>query len=138
MLRDNLNRMISFIKDNMNMLEIIIKKYEKAASQEKEILLAAMERKAEECVESAIKINQHILEERGKIADSYYSSFIDLNILKIFDEKLLSNLAKTAGFRNRLAHEYMDLSEEVTVKTIRKILKLYPKYLLKIADYVNK
>ncbi|MBD3203664.1 DUF86 domain-containing protein [Candidatus Woesearchaeota archaeon] len=137
--KDKQTRLIDFINDNLNILKKILKKYETEDNAgEKEILLAALERKAEESVESAIKLNQDLLEEKGEVAKSYYSSFIDLKKLDIFSENFLDKIASTAGFRNRLAHEYMDLDEKITIKTIKKILKIYPKYLLRIIKYVNK
>lgn len=50
----------------------------------------------------------------------------------IFDKEYLEELATTAGFRNRFAHDYMKLNKKIVYKSINKILKLYPRYILKI------
>lgn len=139
MLDEKKGRLIEFINESLDSLRIILKKYQdEKKDEEKKILLAALERKAEECVETAIKLNQQVLEAKGKIAESYYSSFIELKILKMFNDNFLKKIASTAGFRNRLAHEYMDLDEKITVDTIRKIVDLYPKYLLGMMKYLEK
>jgi uncharacterized protein YutE (UPF0331/DUF86 family) len=98
----------------------------------------AAERKAEEVVETAISINNMILMEKvGKPADSYYLSFTDLEALHIFTEKELESLAKTSRFRNRLAHDYINLDNKVTIKAMEDILKLYPDYMRKVAEFIS-
>jgi len=42
-----------------------------------------------------------------------------------------------AGFRNRLAHEYLDLDDEISVDTIKKIPEIFSKYLKGVFNYVD-
>ena len=72
------------------------------------------------------------------LSNSYYESFIDLHRLQLFSEDELKVLASTAGFRNRLAHDYLDLHPDITLKSIYKILDIYPPYLKKIKGFVEK
>lgn len=104
----------------------------KTNSKLKEFLLYAAEKKAEEAVELAISINQELLRSRNKIGNSYYESFTNLEVFKVFSESELKELASTAGFRNRLAHEYLDVNENVALKSMEKILVIYPKYAGKV------
>jgi uncharacterized protein YutE (UPF0331/DUF86 family) len=103
----------------------------------KEYLLYAAEKKAEETVELAISINQELLRSRNKIGKSYYESFTNLEVFKKFSESELKELASTAGFRNRLAHEYLDVNEGLALMSMEKILKIYPKYVDKVRQLVK-
>jgi len=130
---------VTFIKDSLEKLKRILnlRKEEKNPEKEEFLLLSA-EKKAEEIIESSIKINQAILkEEFNHFSESYYDSFMDLEKLGIFKDDFLEKLAKTAGFINRLAHDYMDLDEKIVEKTLENILKIYPDYLLRIVEFIS-
>ena len=117
-------------------LEIILKEYEKN-SKLKEFLFYAAEKKAEEIVELAISINQELLKFKGKMSQSYYDSFIDLKLFGVFDENFLIKLANTAGFRNRLAHDYLDIDEKIAFNTMKDMLLLYKLYLQKVRKIMH-
>ena len=101
-----------------------------------EYLLYAAEKKAEEIVELAISINQELLKEKGKVALSYYESFSNLTFLG-FKEAELKELSSTAGFRNRLAHEYLEINPEIALRSMQKIIKIYPTYFKKIKSILK-
>lgn len=124
-LLDKLKEILAVYKENKN------KKLQ-------EFLLFGAEKKAEEIVELAVSINQELLKEKKKISLSYYDSFIDLKIFNLFEEKELRELASTAGFRNRLAHEYLEIDVQVALRTMERILVIYPPYLLKIKKILAK
>lgn len=115
----------------LDKLNSILKEYEKNKELQ-EFLLYAAEKKAEEIVELAISVNQKLLEEKKKISISYYDSFIDLGAFGVFSTEELKELASTAGFRNRLAHEYLEIDEAIAIRSMRKILKMYPSYLIQV------
>ena len=101
-----------------------------------EFLIYAAEKKAEEIVELAISINQELLKKKGKLGLSYYESFANLAIFGLFTEEELQVLASTAGFRNRLAHEYLDVDPAIALRSMQKILRIYPFYLQKIKQLI--
>jgi len=86
----------------------------------------------------AISINQELLKEKGKISLSYYDSFMNLKVFHVFSEKELKVLAGTAGFRNRLAHEYLDVDPVIALKTMRMMLNAYPLYAQKVKKIISK
>ncbi|MDH5596478.1 MAG: DUF86 domain-containing protein [Candidatus Peregrinibacteria bacterium] len=99
----------------------------------------AAQKKAEEVIETAIALNQNILyDDFNHMTKSYYDSFIDLDRLKVMSEEELKKLAGTAGFRNRLAHEYVELDPQITVKSMELLLKLYPPYIKAMMKYLAK
>ncbi|MEK6938611.1 MAG: HepT-like ribonuclease domain-containing protein [Nanoarchaeota archaeon] len=122
---------ISSLLNLLEKLKNILKEYETNKTL-KEIIFYAAEKKAEEMVELAISINQELLKEKGKISLSYYDSFIDLKVFNSFSEQELKELASTAGFRNRLAYEYLEVNEDIAIKSMKNVLRIYPPYLQKV------
>ena len=102
-----------------------------------EFLLYAAEKKAEEIVELAVSINQELLRDKGKLGLSYYDSFTNLRVFGAFTEDELKLLASTAGFRNRLAHEYLDVNADVALKSMKKMLQIYPPYLMNVTKIIS-
>lgn len=128
---------INFISESLKQIADILKKRTETTLLSEYLLLAA-EKKAEELIESAISINQEILKTHfDYLSNSYYESFIDLEKLKIFSPEELKSLAATAGFRNRLAHDYLELDPKITLQSIERLLKIYPTYLKKIKKFLS-
>ncbi|MCA9496426.1 MAG: DUF86 domain-containing protein [Nanoarchaeota archaeon] len=136
--RNNIRKRLVHINEKLSKLKFSIEKYER--EKDKNLLyiyLKAIERDCEEIVESAVRVNQEILEFTGEIGATYRESFEKLDSLKLFSKNDILQLANTSGFRNRLAHDYMDLDEKITLESAKKICKIYPNYFLKIEDYLN-
>ncbi len=128
---------IENIVELLKKLKDILIEYEKNQKLQ-EFLLYAAEKKAEEIIESAISMNQELLKRKGKLSLSYYESFIDLQCFSVFNQKELLELAKTAGFRNRLAHDYLTINQELALKTMKLMLKIYPLYLSNVKLIASK
>ena len=85
-----------------------------------------------------IDINQHLISE---LADStlntprtYSDTFLALRNLNILPDAFASEIAKSAGFRNALVHEYNNLDKYIVFKTIGDAIKQYTQY----CDYILK
>jgi len=128
---------IEIMLDLLNKLKAILKE-QRLNKKLEEYLLYAGEKKAEEIVELAISINQELLKSKEKLALSYYKSFTSLSIFKLFSSEELKDLASTAGFRNRLAHEYLDVDAKLALLSMEKMLRIYPIYLQKIKTLISK
>lgn len=129
---------LDFISKALETIIDIMSEYRDASGKSKEYLFFAAQKKTEEIIEAAITINQKILKDNfGHISPTYFDSFKDLKKLSSFTDVELEKLAKTAGFRNRLAHEYLNLDPDVTLKSIENILKIYPDYLKSIKKYIR-
>lgn len=127
---DSLTELLGKLKD-------ILEEHKKNVNL-KEFLVYAAEKKAEEAVELAVSINQELLKEKGKIALSYYDSFTNLKIFGLFENGELKELANTAGFRNRLAHEYLEIDHDLALRSMKKLLRIYPVYLQKVKKIAAK
>ncbi|PIS32172.1 hypothetical protein COT40_01420 [Candidatus Peregrinibacteria bacterium CG08_land_8_20_14_0_20_41_10] len=135
MTQNNIEKKLEHIGQLLKKLQRVLKEWDQ---KEHEFLLYAAEKMAEEIIETAISINQILLKENlNKISDSYYQSFLDLVELKVFTETEAKKLAPTAGFRNRLAHDYLELDQKIMLKTLKSLLLLYPLYLKKISRFVE-
>lgn len=98
----------------------------------------ATERMLQEIVEAAIDINYHIIVESNKQPpDNYYQSFIDLSAVGAITFQLANDLAPSAGLRNRIVHEYDFLDNKTIIKSVRNALRLYPKYIDAINEYLK-
>lgn len=129
---------LEYIKEKLKDIKYDLGKYDKVKDErDTKTIQGALERWSEEVVESAVNINNELLLSINKISDSYYNSFMDLKKLNFFDDKLIDKLSNTAGFRNRLAHDYMYLDTKITIESIRNILKLYTKYIIMVYDYIE-
>jgi uncharacterized protein YutE (UPF0331/DUF86 family) len=134
-----IEKRIKHIEKKFETLKLAIIDFEKEQKKfEKYKALKTIERDCEEIVESAVRINQEVLESVDFFPETYRKSFEELSRFELFPEKELEKLAGTTGFRNRLSHEYLDLDERITLKSAKNILKLYPKYLAKISEFVFK
>lgn len=129
---------LGYINEALDEMKYALLVYRDAKKDAKYFYYAA-QKKAEEVIETAIALNQDLIYERlNQMAKSYYDSFTDLDKLKILPIDELKKLASTAGFRNRLAHEYTNLDPQITVDSMEHILKLYPIYLKAMQTYLTK
>lgn len=127
---------IDFITKTLKVLRDILEK--RKNSPYAEYLLFAAEKKAEEVIEAAVSLNQEILKSHfDHLSGSYYESFTDLKKTALFSDEELRALASTAGFRNRLAHDYIELNPDITLKSIEKLLQIYPDYLKKLKKFLK-
>ena len=78
-IEDKLNSLAELLQK----LECIIKEYS-VNTKLQEFLLYAAEKKAEEIVELSISINQELLKDKDKLGLSYYESFTNLSVFKIY------------------------------------------------------
>ena len=97
------------------------------------------ERYFERMVNRAIDINFHLLRAAGlPPPDDYTKSFQQLATAHIVDPDLAQRIAPAAGARNILVHEYDDLDSIQFYSSLQNALEIFPKYLRKIANYVDK
>lgn len=131
-------RKYKYLTERLNKIKEYLSQYEKEDKNKKEILYLALQRLVEETVESAIKINIYILKEKKIFPKTYQESFLKLEKIIEMDKKELEKLSQTARFRNILAHEYEDLSEENFIIKAKEIVNIYPRYLKQIYNNLEK
>ena len=133
-----INRKITLIAEDLLNLKSISKlDYSGYINDYKNEILA--ERYLERIIGRMIDINYHIIVERAfPPPKDYYASFIQLGKLKILPVKLAEKLSKSAGLRNRLAHEYNGIDEKKVYQAVKECFADIPKYLKLIEKFITR
>jgi len=98
-----------------------------------------VERSLHLLIESAVDINTHIVvTERKSPPETYRDSFIDLAKVGVISKELARELSPAAGLRNRLVHDYDDIDATIVRQSIMLALRLLPKYIEQIREYLQK
>ncbi|MBI2552373.1 DUF86 domain-containing protein [Candidatus Uhrbacteria bacterium] len=91
----------------------------------------------EHIVNRAIDINSHLLVESGKAPpDTYEDSFLKLAEFGVLTAKFAGEVAKSAGLRNRLIHEYDGIRYDVLYDAISDAVREYPQYIEAITKFI--
>lgn len=136
--KSEIRKRVKYIEEKLETLNLALKDYDIQTKKfEKYKAFKTIERDCEEIIESAIKINQEISKKNDEVLLTYRESFDSIKNILNFNEREFEKLANSTGFRNRLAHDYMNLDERITILTAINISKIYPKYLLKILEFIE-
>lgn len=133
-----ITRKIKLIEEDLGRLNeyrgILYKDYSKDLKTQ-----LIVERLLERITGRMIDINYHILrEEYELLPEDYYNSFIEMGKNKIVSLEFAQEIAKSAGLRNALAHEYEEIDSQLVYKAIKTALIQVPQYLQIILDFVSK
>lgn len=101
----------------------------------------ALERILEKVIIRAIDVNQHlILELQTKEVDtpkSYRETFLGLAKIGIYSDDFAKQIAKSAGMRNILVHEYDEVDYSMIYSSISDCLRDYHKYCQYVLDFLD-
>lgn len=123
-------RKYTYILDKFEKVKKYYDKYNQEEDLEtKDIIYSALQRVVEEVLESCIKLNIYVLKEKNIFPKSYKESFELLKAELNFDEEKINTISSFAKFRNILAHEYQEITPEMTLSKIKQIIDLLPEYL---------
>jgi len=90
----------------------------------------------------AIDINEHIIAKKSDLDKSfklkYRETFLQLGEMKIFPIDFAQEIAKSAGLRNALVHEYDNLDNFMIYQTVNDAIIQYTKYCDFILKYLEK
>jgi uncharacterized protein YutE (UPF0331/DUF86 family) len=99
---------------------------------------AVVERHLERMIGRMIDINFHLITEGGDPPPAdYHASFIRLTDLGILDPGFAPRIARSAGLRNRLVHEYDEIDPRLVFEGLQAALQDVPVYLQKIQQYIG-
>ena len=129
-----IKRKIDFITEELIELKEYLEKYQQTKDK---MYFMLIKRYTEEICETCIKLNQLLLKKKLHFPKSYQHSFLDMKDFYSFKISDFEGLAKTAKFRNELAHEYIDMSAYYAVENSKKILELYPIYLKELQEVLE-
>jgi uncharacterized protein YutE (UPF0331/DUF86 family) len=126
---DTLKDFYEELKEQYEIYNTIDEKYKKTA-------ILALQKKSEEIIEHSIKVNRELLKKKNIFAISYQDSFLKLSKFG-FEENLVKKFTSFALFRNKLAHEYLEITDEESMKYVDELIEKYPEYLKKILETIK-
>lgn len=96
------------------------------------------ERILEKIIAAGIDINIQIASSKGeKIPDTYYESFMMMAKLKILPPAFARLIADSAKMRNKIAHEYEDIEQDIIYGSLKEAVKEYTKYVNYIRRFLE-
>ena len=105
------------------------------ADRYKEILA---ERFLERMISRMIDVNYHVITGSGHPPPrDYYDSFTELGKMGILEPEFASRIARSAGLRNRIVHEYDEIEPEKVFEAIRSALADLPVYLKAVLSFIG-
>lgn len=94
-----------------------------------------------EIIGRAIDINAHIIAEtddlRNPAPSSSHLTFVRLGDMGVLPADFADKIADSAGFRNRVVHEYNDLLHDKVYETVAEALEQYTRYCRYILEYLQ-
>lgn len=135
--RELVTRKLLLIAADLNPLRQIHEKGA-AAFHSSAIDQAVVERLLERMITRMIDINYHVITALGHPPPSdYHGSFLKLGELGILDAAFARQIARAAGLRNRLVHDYEDLEAQKVFEALGSALQDVPVYVSRIDDRVK-
>ena len=135
---DLIRRKLSRLNMYLQKLEPISKKTLKEYLND-DYLRFSTERLIQLIVECATDINNHVIVESGKHPpEDYRSSFIKAAEAGLMTRKLAEQIQGSAGMRNVLVHEYLDIDDKLVFAAINLTLKYYREYLKQVNSFIVK
>jgi uncharacterized protein YutE (UPF0331/DUF86 family) len=97
-----------------------------------------VERLIELLVEFASDINSYLLVELYQTPpDTYATSFSEASKQGLISSPLAQKLSKSAGMRNILVHQYLEVEHEVVYSAIPKAITQYQQYIKEITLFLD-
>lgn len=100
---------------------------------------AVVERRLERAIGRMIDINYHLLTASGRPPPpDYHSSFLRLADLGVLDAEFARQIARAAGLRNRLVHDYDALDQRLVFEALGDARRDVPRYLAAVNNYLQR
>ena len=98
---------------------------------------AVVERYLERVVGRMIDINYHVITESGQPPPAdYHASFMRLVELGLLEPEFAQRIARAAGLRNRLVHEYEEIDSRKVFEALDAALRDIPVYLARVNEFI--
>jgi uncharacterized protein YutE (UPF0331/DUF86 family) len=102
-------------------------------------LKSSAERLIQLIVECATDVNNHVVvETQNHPPEDYSISFIKAAEVGLISKELADKLKGSAGMRNILVHEYMDIDDQKVYKALAFALKDYKEYIKQVEGFISK
>lgn len=137
--KDFIKIKIEYIQRDLNHLEPLAQLTIDEVSQN-DVQYAALKNFLMEIIGRAIDINEHIIAEKGeeklKAPLKYRETFLRLAEMGILPADFAQEIAKSAGFRNAIVHDYNNLNEYITYQSVKDAITQYARYCGYILNFI--
>ena len=100
---------------------------------------SSTERLIQLIVECACDINNHVVvETNNRPPEDYAISFIKAAEVHLISRELAEKLKGSAGMRNIIVHEYMDIDDEKVLGVLPTAVNQYKEYIKQVEDFIEK
>jgi len=100
---------------------------------------AVVERRLERAIGRMIDVNYHLLTASGQPPPpDYHSSFLRLADFGVIDAEFAGQIARAAGLRNRLVHDYDALDQRLVFEALADARRDVPRYLAAVNNYLQR
>lgn len=100
---------------------------------------AVVERLLERIVTRMIDVNYHVITAAGQPPPSdYHASFQQLSGLGLLEAGFAARIARSAGLRNRLVHDYDDIDQRLLFAALQDALDDVPAYAAAVHAWVER
>jgi uncharacterized protein YutE (UPF0331/DUF86 family) len=138
--KDFIKIKIEYIQKDLNHLEPMAKLTIDKIAQD-DIQYAALKNFLMQIIGRAIDINEHIIAEKGdeklKSPLKYRETFLRLAEMGILPEDFAQEIAKSAGFRNAIVHDYNNIDKFIVYKSVSDAISQYAEYCNYILNYLQ-
>lgn len=101
-------------------------------------LKSSAERLIQLIVECATDVNNHVVvETQNRPPEDYAISFLKAAEVKLISRELAERLKGSAGMRNILVHEYMEIDDEKVYNVLNVAIKDYKEYIKQVEQFVT-
>ncbi len=139
--KEFIKRKISLIQDDLiHMADFRDYSFDEVATDYSK--QATIERLMERIITRALDINQHLIAQLNEKdfagPKDYKSTFILLANFSVYPKEFAEEISKSIGTRNKLVHEYNDISQEAIYNSIKDCLADYQQYCDFILAFIEK
>jgi uncharacterized protein YutE (UPF0331/DUF86 family) len=135
--RELVTRKLLLIARDLDQLQAIAAK-DAASFLGSEFDQAVAERLLERMIGRMIDVNYHLLTESGNAPPfDYHASFLRLVEIKVLDPDFASRIARCAGLRNRLVHEYEEIDPRKVFEAVHSAREDIVAYLGAVQEHLQ-
>jgi uncharacterized protein YutE (UPF0331/DUF86 family) len=111
----------------------------KAAYLADPVAQAASERHIQRAIGRMIDVNYHLVTAVGRRPPTdYHASFVALGELGVVDPAFADRIARAAGLRNRLAHDYDDIDPARVFEALAAALDDVPRFVAAVTAHLER
>lgn len=134
LVRRKLSRLSMFLEELRPISQKSIEEY-----KDDHYLRFSAERLIQLIVECAVDVNNHVVVETdNRPPEDYRTSFVSAAKVKLISADLAERLKGSAGMRNILVHDYMEIDDEKVFNVIPAAIKDYKEYIKQAEAFVEK